>query len=105
MNQTATNEEPPPAAEQDFPRRGLRAEHLTLGYGTAPVVRDLTVDIAEGESEGKPRRTATPPRIGAHHHSAPPEGGKQKSLLVRVAGQPGPAAHCPHTFQCLATRR
>ena len=38
-----------PAAEQDFPRRGLRAEHLTLGYGTAPVVRDLTVDIAEGE--------------------------------------------------------
>ena len=49
MNQTATNEEPSPAAEQDFPRRGLRAEHLTLGYGTAPVVRDLTVDIAEGE--------------------------------------------------------
>ena len=48
MNQTATNEKTFAAA--DTPTgRGLCAERLTLGYGAAPVVRDLDLRIAEGE--------------------------------------------------------
>jgi len=48
VNQTATNEKTFAAA--DTPTgRGLCAERLTLGYGAAPVVRDLDLRIAEGE--------------------------------------------------------
>jgi len=50
VNRTATDDTPSPARQAHRPAaRGLRAERLTLGYGARTVVRDLDLDIAEGE--------------------------------------------------------